>query len=204
MATTDTIVLVKEARTCSYVLVVHTPRLCGEPGFMSSKEAREQASISCREVVSAEHIATAEFHPDADRPLAKGQWRKTVLPPPAPLKEKAMTAESKYNDVILRALKALRANGVDAELLDMDGDSGGAGVIQFLDDLPDGDDLDPAGIAEAAEQGADRIANIFRDAGIDVQVGPVTGKLAKKKKKNGDEKQDAADAADRRREVDEL
>jgi protein OS-9 len=212
MATTDTIVFVKESRTCAYVLVVHTPRLCGVPGFRSSTDSREQASISCREVVPAQPPLGAPSLPNADRPLAKITRRKTVLPPPLPAKDKASAADKggKYTDAIRRALQALRGNAADIELLE---DDDGGFVIQLLDDLPAGAEGED-NLEAAAERGADRIAHFLRDAGIDVQnvqmAAALTGtpKTAaaakKKKKKNGDEKQEADDAADQRREVNEL
>ncbi|KAJ7740695.1 hypothetical protein DFH07DRAFT_838798 [Mycena maculata] len=203
MATTDTIAFVKEAKTCSYVLVVHTPRLCGEPGFMSSKDAGDQASIACREVVAGEPSdqSDAAFLPDADHPLkfARGQ---RVLPAP-PLKAKDAAGGSagvgKYGDVLRAAidsLKELNWQSGEVEMLD-DGD--GNVVIQFMDEW----DGEEETLDEAAEQGADRIAQILRENGFDIKMGALPGKTAKKKK-NGDEKQDENDAADRRREVDEI
>jgi len=176
------------------VLVVHTPRLCGEPGFMSSKDAGEQARISCREIVAGEPTdqSDAAFIPDADHPL-KMPRRKPVLPLPL-LKESAKGATTgKYNDMLLKALSG------EVEMLD-DGD--GNIVIQYMEDLPLDGTTDQDALEEAAEQSADRIAQILREAGIDIKS-TAAGKFAKKKK-NGDEKQDENDAADRRREVDEL
>ncbi|KAJ7709999.1 hypothetical protein B0H17DRAFT_915783 [Mycena rosella] len=182
MATTDTIAFVKEAKTCSYVLVVHTPRLCGEPGFMSSKDAGEQASISCREIVAGElpDRSDAAFLPDADYPLKMAR-RKPVLPAPPP-KAKDAAPAGKYNDRLLKALDTIKdlqwpSGEVEVEMLD-DGDGN---VVQ----------------------GADRILQALREAGYDIKMAALPGKLAKKKK-NGDEKQEENDAADRRREVDEL
>ncbi|TFY76745.1 hypothetical protein EWM64_g7273 [Hericium alpestre] len=52
MTMTDTILLVKESKTCHYILVINTPRLCGEPGFKSRLDQREEALIRCREVAA--------------------------------------------------------------------------------------------------------------------------------------------------------
>jgi protein OS-9 len=205
MATTDTIVFVKEAKTCSYVLVVHTPRLCGEPGFMSSKDAGEQARISCREIVAGEPTdqSDAAFIPDADHPL-KMPRRKPVLPLPMPkLKESAKGATTgKYNDMILKALDSLKELHWPLGEVEMLDDGDGNIVIQFMEDVPLDGTTDQDALEEAAEQSADRIAQILREAGIDIKS-TAAGKFAKNKK-NGDEKQDENDAADRRREVDEL
>ncbi|KAH7923498.1 hypothetical protein BV22DRAFT_1015312 [Leucogyrophana mollusca] len=55
MTMTDSILLVREAKTCSYVLVVQTPRLCGEPGFKSRLESRDESLIRCRHIVDSSY-----------------------------------------------------------------------------------------------------------------------------------------------------
>ncbi|KAI0040483.1 hypothetical protein FA95DRAFT_1683761 [Auriscalpium vulgare] len=84
MTMTDSIMFVKETKTCHYVLVVNTPRLCSEPGFKSRLDHRADTPIRCRRVVDAETLATADSAlPEADFPL-----RRTKAPgaaPPAPL-----------------------------------------------------------------------------------------------------------------------
>ncbi|KAJ7098009.1 hypothetical protein B0H15DRAFT_1009151 [Mycena belliarum] len=204
MATTDTIAFVKEAKTCAYVLVVHTPRLCGEPGFMSSKEAGEQASISCRQIVAGElpDRSDAAFLPDADHPLRKSR-KKPVLPPPAPKqlnKNKDSAPAGKYSEALLKTLDALKQLQWPSGEVEMLNDGDGSVMIQFIED----DAAGGANQGAAAEQGADRILQIMREAGYDIKTaGAPPGKMGKKKK-NGDEKQEENDAADRRREVDEL
>lgn len=80
MTMTDSILFVKETKTCHYVLVVNTPRLCGEPGFKSRLDQREEAFIRCREVVDAEALAaTNPDIPEADHPIKLP--RRTPLPP---------------------------------------------------------------------------------------------------------------------------
>ncbi|KAJ7685098.1 hypothetical protein DFH06DRAFT_1157432 [Mycena polygramma] len=209
MATTDTIAFVKEARTCAYVLVVHTPRLCGEPGFMT-KDAGEQASISCREIVAGEppDRSDAAFLPDADHPL-KMPRRKPVLPLP-PAAAPGTTAANKGNldgkggyksmDALRKALDTIKELQWGSGELEMVDDGEGNIVIQFLEEVPFDEGEDEAAAAE-------RMVAALREKGIDVKGAATTaggGKSAKKQKKNGDEKQDASDAADRRREVDEL
>ncbi|KZT60428.1 hypothetical protein CALCODRAFT_492479 [Calocera cornea HHB12733] len=51
MTTTDGILLVKETRTCQYVLVLQTPRLCSEPGFRSERDSEPVNAVRCREIV---------------------------------------------------------------------------------------------------------------------------------------------------------
>jgi len=52
MTTPDKILLIKETSTCNYVLVIHTPRLCGEPGFKSERDTQEESVIRCREILN--------------------------------------------------------------------------------------------------------------------------------------------------------
>lgn len=193
MATTDTIVFVKEAKTCSYVLIVHTPRLCGEPGFMSSKDAGEQAAISCREIVAGEapDRSDAAFLPDADYPL-KMPRRKPVLPLAPPKLKDASAATGQYSPGLRKALDTIREQWGSGEIQLLD-DGDGNLVIQFLEQVDGDEDQDAI---EAAAM--DRIAQALREVGMDIKM---PGKSQEKKKK-GDEKHDENDAADRRREVD--
>ncbi|KAJ7774732.1 hypothetical protein B0H16DRAFT_1508104 [Mycena metata] len=200
MATTDTIAFVKESRTCAYVLVIHTPRLCGEPGFMS-KDIGEQASIACREVVAT--------LPAEDTSIAATRAAKLVLPaPPAPAPGTAKDATGaggatgKVSDIIRKALDTIKWGSPDLGDLEMLEDGEGNVVIQFIEDIPfDELDFDPAAAAAGDDARADRIVDILREAGMDLKK---TGKdkdnnnkNKKKKSGNGDEKQD------RRREVDD-
>jgi len=212
MATTDTIAFVKESRTCAYVLVIHTPRLCGEPGFMS-KDVGEQASIACREVVPgipADH-SDAAFLRDTDHPL-KMPRRKLVLPAPPTLApgttaKDAGGASGKVSDMIRKALDTIKWGSPELGELEMLDDGEGNVVIQFVEEIPLEDyDFDPVVAAAEDDARADRIVDILREAGVDIKK---TGKVAnekdtknkKKKSGNGDEKQEQK--SDRRREVDD-
>jgi len=74
---TDQILFVKETKTCSYVLVINTPRLCGEPSFRSRRDATDETKIRCREIV--ETLPENPFnYPAADYPI------KSSSPPPPP------------------------------------------------------------------------------------------------------------------------
>ncbi|KAL1745634.1 hypothetical protein HDZ31DRAFT_81812 [Schizophyllum fasciatum] len=138
MAMTDTILFVKEAKTCSYVLVIHTPRLCGEPGFKSRRDAREEAVIRCREVVAGPAASTPDL-PQGDHPFTHPR-RKTALPatraapppPPDAAKQKKAAAESAYSDILRRALNAFVGAGAgnEAAVIVEDGDV----VIEVLDE----------------------------------------------------------------------
>lgn len=70
MTMTDSIMFVKETKTCHYILVINTPRLCGEPGFKSRIDQRDAALIRCRQVVDATTLANADSSlPETDHPL---------------------------------------------------------------------------------------------------------------------------------------
>ncbi|KAG8936571.1 Protein OS-9 [Tulasnella sp. 418] len=56
MTTTDAIQFIKETSLCKYLLVIHSPRLCGEPGFKSSREFQVAAPIQCREILKEEGL----------------------------------------------------------------------------------------------------------------------------------------------------
>jgi protein OS-9 len=69
---TDSIMFVKETKTCHYILVINTPRLCGEPGFKSRIDQRDAALIRCRQVVDAATLANADSSlPEADHPFSQ-------------------------------------------------------------------------------------------------------------------------------------
>ncbi|KAF8334059.1 uncharacterized protein EI90DRAFT_3015120 [Cantharellus anzutake] len=97
MTTTDKIFLIKEASTCSYVVVIHTPRLCGEPGFKSERDTQEESVMRCREIMSegdyARHLllsppqATIPNPTDAFPPLESDMSEST--PKPSPYSEDA-------------------------------------------------------------------------------------------------------------------
>ena len=90
MTMTDTILFVKETRTCEYVLVIHTPRLCGEPGFKSRLEQMPEATIRCREVV--DNVETVDPSlPEAPYPY-KRKSRQPVPSPQRPTEESKDTA----------------------------------------------------------------------------------------------------------------
>ena len=80
---TDTILFVKETKTCSYVLVINTPRLCGEPGFKSRLDQREETPVRCRHVVDEAGMNTADPSlPVSDSPFAIPRPRAPIIEPP--------------------------------------------------------------------------------------------------------------------------
>lgn len=169
MTVSDTILFVKETRTCSYVLVIHTPRLCAEPGFRSPLEAREEALVRCREVVPTLTEGNAYVGlPEASNPSKVPFPRQKVVgmpAPPPPAADQKAKGNSKdqgakkgsvgggTHDAVRRALESLlgiRSGGGDrdgqgregAQIVDM-GENG-----EFVIEL----DLAQLGYAEDGEE----------------------------------------------------
>lgn len=167
MVMTDHIYFVKETKTCSYVLVVHTPRLCSEPGFKSRRDTVEDSQIRCREVVDTLPQGTMAL-PTTDHPL-KMPLRKPILPAP-----KAATkgsdkdlpgAEKKekiFNDLLLRAYEALMEAKTNKDSVHVGDDDSGV-VIELLDEAT-GD----------MEVESDRLVDALRAAGYDVRAEVIT------------------------------
>ncbi|CAA7271783.1 unnamed protein product [Cyclocybe aegerita] len=182
MEMTDHILFVKETKTCSYVLVVHTPRLCGEPGFRSRRDAGGEAQIRCREVVDSKPEAQLKL-PAADHPV-KVPVRKTVLPVPkvVPKGEKADdTKEKTFNDLLRKTLEALVANkagGAKGVKESQDGEV----IIELVEEV---DDLPVE---------SDRLVESLRAAGYDVRAEVITLKDGSKQRidKKGDNKKKPA------------
>jgi protein OS-9 len=93
MTMTDSIMFVKETKTCHYILVVNTPRLCGEPGFKSRIDRRDETLIRCRQVVDAATLADADSSlPESNHPFP--HRRASVINPPPPLDAAEATSNS--------------------------------------------------------------------------------------------------------------
>ncbi|CAK5264261.1 unnamed protein product [Mycena citricolor] len=171
MTTTDAIAFVKETKTCAYVLVVHTPRLCGEPGFMSKKDAGEQATISCRQIVAEDRAAEAGTRLSAgtDHPLKLAR-PKPVLPVPAAKGSGSGGTidgllDAKHSDALRKAIGTLKdgdwKSGTPIEM-EMVEDEEGNIVVQFYDGLED--------IEEGGDVVADMIVKALRDEGFNIRV----------------------------------
>lgn len=164
MTMTDTILFVKEAKTCSYVLVVHTPRLCGEPGFKSRRERSEESLIRCREIVQSMPDLQANI-PDADHPL-KVPSQKTVSPPPS--KEKPIDTEQKdklYNELLRKTLEAIMASKdgkLQPEMVAIQELSDDKQVIVEI--------LDEDSMTEGQAEALEKLRDALRTAGYDVEV----------------------------------
>lgn len=115
MTTTDTILFVKETKTCHYIMVIHTPRLCGEPGFKTRVEQGEEAYIRCRQIVDANALIDRSL---PESPHAHGvprKQREPILKPaaPPPQEQDGGKKPSGQNDLVRRALAALFGGGGD-------------------------------------------------------------------------------------------
>ena len=147
---TDNILFVKEARTCSYVLVIHTPRLCGQPGFRSQYDSDEAALIRCREIVDSTNDQNSKPAAplEADSPFKISRHRSNrASPPPAPSNEgedKYANQRAKY-DEILRALELLMSGKADNNLgqivVEQISEDGGL-LIEVVKDIPTGGEGD--------------------------------------------------------------
>jgi protein OS-9 len=211
MTTTDSIILVREAKTCSYVLVVHTPRLCGEPGFRSRLESRDESYIRCREIVESIEPSTDVETPltEADRPLNnKMSQRQPFLAvpsrpptdPPAGDSGKGK-GQGDYNERLRKMLEAVLGNKVNGdfqpvivEQINIGGDGEEDIVLQLqLDDLP----LDEHAEEHTGRAGTHQaLVDALRAAGIDVKGEKTDGKKEEKKrekKSGGDQPQQGRD-----------
>ena len=170
MTSTDTIMLVREAKTCSYVLVIHTPRLCGEPGFKSRLESPDEAFIRCREVVnSVDSSPNPDGVREADFPINSGPLRKPLLTVPAApaadrkaAKPEVNEKAKAYHDRLRKTLNALMGAShedqfprVIVEKIDL-----GNGEDDLMFEIDLGDDY-------GGEDSLD-ILEALRAAGIDV------------------------------------
>ena len=75
MTVTDTILFIKETTTCHYVLVIQTPRLCGDPAFRSRRDSQEQSTIRCREIIqSIEDLKDNDLPPEVEAQVPLHVW----------------------------------------------------------------------------------------------------------------------------------
>ncbi|GJE90848.1 glucosidase II beta subunit-like protein-domain-containing protein [Phanerochaete sordida] len=168
MTMTDTILFVKETQTCKYVLHIATPRLCGEPGFRSRRDAREEAYIRCREVVSPEQLARMDRTlPEADQPIKMPpRADKPVLapaPPAANEQDKASEKDGKAskNEAIRRALEKLVSGG-DLK----------AGEVTIIDDGDDEVIIEFLDLGDDDYEGQASLHELLRSAGLDIRTDP--------------------------------
>ncbi|EEB94355.1 hypothetical protein MPER_06843, partial [Moniliophthora perniciosa FA553] len=157
MVMSDNILFVKEAKTWSYVLVINTPRLCGEPGFRSPREIADQALIKCREIIASTDAKQELFTvPDNDYPQ-KMPTPKLNLPSSSTKAGQGLGQD--MNDLIQKALASIKGQGFQdtsfiIEVVDEDDDEFAIGV-ELDEDITEAD--------------MDRISKALKAAGIDVR-----------------------------------
>lgn len=194
MTMTDTVAFIREAKTCSYVMVIHTPRLCGEPGFKSPLESRDESYIRCREIVDSidPSIQVEDPLKEFDRPRNKMPPRNPLLSVPKPAEPKADSGkEGSYQDRLRKTLEAILSKRGDGEFpqviveeIHLGGDGDNDVVFQFdVDDASFGDDVG------GAEGGAEHtsILETLKAAGYDVKGEKASETKEKKKRKLHDD-----------------
>jgi protein OS-9 len=171
----DTILFVKETRTCAYVLVVHTPRLCAVPGFRAPQDAHEQAEVRCRQVVD-ELGSTNPLLPPSEVPAGLVVQVPSIPAPPVTAPPAKGQAASNIRQLVDRLL------GPDMDVSDVviEQLSDGSYVIELAEDVDYADDYGAGGDGYGYSQGDDAGGNagdnvreealleMLRAAGIDV------------------------------------
>lgn len=195
-------------------MVIHTPRLCGEPGFKTRLEQREEAPIQCREVLDSEEAVAAvdKTLPTAAQPF-KRRARQPILdiPPPPPATKEDGNApggiDKKAAGMIKAAIEAFISGNKDYAAADLDLESGEAQAIlvagedgEMLIDIEfvDADEADEAlekleGLLGKASGKLGRLEEALRAAGYDISgLAPSPdskdGEEEKRKKRPEDEK----------------
>lgn len=217
MTMTDTILFVKETQTCHYVMHIATPRLCGEPGFKSRLDAREETFIRCREILDQDAYEAADRTlPPADHPFRMPKRSKQPVIAPAPhqpppavggYKKAEDPKIKKQHDLIRKALQKLlggsggemKAGEVYVEPI---GDGDEEVIIEFVeadydDDAEDttSDEKDGSGAASGNGKGkkgkaaAPSIEEVLRAAGYTVK-----GEKNTKEEKSGSGSSSRSDA----------
>jgi protein OS-9 len=221
---TDSIMFVKETKTCHYILVINTPRLCGEPGFKSRVDQHEEALIRCREVVDAATLANADNQlPESDHPYRQRRAPASSNPPPPldaaeegrgddPAPDANGAAEAlDPNDLLRRALetilqKATRntaaaghgagAEGAEPRVVVEDvGD--GEMVIEFISEvqMDDRADLERSVDDLSRMMDSNMFEDVLRAAGFDVRDEGVEVEVEVEAEAEGDEERRQGDRA---------
>ncbi|KAG2116768.1 uncharacterized protein F5147DRAFT_769126 [Suillus discolor] len=178
MTMADSILLVREAKTCSYVLIVQTPRLCGEPGFKSRMELPEQTFIRCRQIINPSLDSTPQIThleqrtpdghripQDSDLPSYLNRETRFAVPSPAAkssLGPSAGQSDDPSDGILKRMLEALMndpelqsLSGENAQVVFARGQNGEI-VIEILEEIP----FDDLGESDLQERDADNYAHI--------------------------------------------
>jgi len=144
MTVTDTILFIKETTTCHYVLVIQTPRLCGNPAFRSRRDSQEQSTVRCREIVqSAEELKGDDLPPEIEARVPLHVWAsekefRDQMSQPLPKEKSRKYGKGPMIDEALLAkiLSQLRSKGIagfDQEKAVVIEDSDNAGTFFFVE-----------------------------------------------------------------------
>ncbi|CAE6488174.1 unnamed protein product [Rhizoctonia solani] len=185
MSSVDQIMFVKEVSVCNYLIVIHTPRICSEPGFKSQRDSVKAAPIRCRHIVPEDTVEfdRTQFESPVPHSIAPAL---PILPAAPPIqkdyqgsagdkkvggkKGSTLGENEKQAEFVKVALGALfDAHTQDRALagkkirVDVDGD------IQELDFTDIG--LDSVAVGDVPNMDAlqERLAKVLRSAGYDVQ-----------------------------------
>ena len=120
MTVTDTILFIKETATCHYVLVIQTPRLCGDPAFRSRRDSQEQSTIRCREIIqSADDLKGDKLPPGAEAQVPlhvmaseKESRDQTSQPLPKEKSKKNGKAPAIDDALLAKIINQLRSKGI--------------------------------------------------------------------------------------------
>ncbi|KAG6335197.1 hypothetical protein ID866_3891 [Astraeus odoratus] len=197
MTATDSILFVREAKTCSYVLVVQTPRLCGEPGFKSRLQTRDETLIRCRQIIDSVSVpddaldestqlgqSLVEEHnislDESDYPLGLlNRESRFPIPSPAPLQgsigANTGVGSDAFGDILRRTMEALIKNpemqvltGSNQQVYLNRGEDGEI-IIEILEEIPV-DSASGAGQGEMTSEAYSQLTDALRKAGFDLRV----------------------------------
>ncbi|KAG9125993.1 Protein OS-9 [Ceratobasidium sp. 392] len=164
----------------SYLIVIHTPRICSEPGFKSQRDSVKAAPVRCREIVPHETVQLDHTQIESPVPHTLPPSRPILpaAPPPVQVKDAIKSAKDKVSEeeaetqhkfleVAVGALlnahaqnRALAGKKVRIEL------DGGAHELDFRDI---GLDAVEDGTAPGMEELQAKIAKALKAAGYDVR-----------------------------------
>ncbi|KAI6150383.1 hypothetical protein BKA82DRAFT_4115020 [Pisolithus tinctorius] len=193
MTMTDSILFVREAKTCSYVLVVQTPRLCGEPGFKSRLQNRDELLIRCRQIIDlstapaapAEQLTQLEERQsdnvgESDFPHSLSN-RQSLFPIPSPSSTQGSIGldpnakDDPFDGILRRTMEALMKNpeiqaltGSNQQVYLNRGEDGEI-IIEILEEIP----MDGSGAGatrnEMSPEAYSQLTDALRKAGFDVR-----------------------------------
>lgn len=197
MTMTDSILFVREAKTCSYVLVVQTPRLCGEPGFKSRMQNRDESLIRCRQIIDPSSVPTvsseeatqlerrkAEEHnidlDESDYPIGLlNRVSRFPIPSPAPapvsIGADPGTKDDPFNDLLRRTMEALMNNpeiqaltGNNQQVYLNRGEDGEI-IIEILGEIPMDGSATGVPQDEISSEAYSQLTDALRKVGFDVR-----------------------------------